>query len=149
MKEQPPVPDPCWLAPGNLFDQDTIRRPTPTALRIKWETFYVSHTCRTLVRRGLLSNPRQVIRVAIRDGSRGDARHLIGVSVLRYGDDLCYPVTPGVQGDAPLGAFVDLAAPSIDGPDGSEVVRAGAQPLLDQLPAQVLEPARVGGRDDD
>jgi hypothetical protein len=29
--------------------------------------------------------------------------------------------------------------------DGSEVVRAGAQPLLDQLPAQVLEPARVGG----
>jgi hypothetical protein len=26
-------------------------------------------------------------------------------------------------------------------------VRAGAQPLLDQLAAQVLEPARVGGRD--
>jgi hypothetical protein len=69
------------------------------------------------------------------DGSRGDAGHLIGVFLLRYGNDLCYPVTSGVQGHAALGAFVDLTAPSVDGLDGSEIVRAGAQSLLDQFSA--------------
>jgi hypothetical protein len=37
----------------------------------------------------------------------------MGVFFLRYGDDLCYPVAPGVQGDATLGALVDLAAPPV------------------------------------
>jgi hypothetical protein len=46
-------------------------------------------------------------------------------------DDLGYPVASGVQGYPSLGALVDLAAPPVDGLYGREVVRAGAQPLLD------------------
>ena len=45
--------------------------------------------------------------------------------LLGQGDDLCYPVAAGVQGYPALGALVDLAAPSVDGLDRSEVVRHG------------------------
>src|SRR5262249_9645630 len=65
--------------------------------------------------------------------------------LLGQDDDLCYPVAAGVEGQPALGGLVDLAAPPVNGLDRSEIVRAGAQPLLDQLPAQVLEPARVRG----
>lgn len=75
--------------------------------------------------------------------------HFVRVLLFRQDDDLCYPIASGVQGHPALGALVDLAAPSVDGLDRSEVVRAGADPLFDELAAEVLQPARVGGRYDD
>jgi hypothetical protein len=52
---------------------------------------------------------------------------------LGAGDDLGYPAPAGVQRYPAFGPLVHLALPSVDRPDGGEVVCAGGQAVLDQL----------------
>ena len=65
----------------------------------------------TLVRRGFLHDPCQVVRVAVGDGPRRDAGNFVGVLLLGQGDDFGHAVAPRVQGRAAFGALVDVALP--------------------------------------
>ena len=63
--------------------------------------------------------------------------------------DLRYSTMASVQRHASLAALVDLPAPAVDRAHRSEVVGARAQAIDDELAAEVFEPFRVRGSDDD
>src|ERR1700746_1330258 len=86
-----------------------------------------------LVRHGLLGDPCQVFRVAVGDGPGRHTWYFVRVFLLGNGNDLCYPVAPRVERCPSFGALADVPAPSVNRPDGREVMRAGTQSQFYQL----------------
>src|SRR5690349_6458329 len=75
---------------------------------------------------GLVGHPLKVVRVTADDRPCGDARNLVRVAFLHALHDRVHQRHARVQGRAPLGSLEDLSAPTVDGPDGCEIVNARA-----------------------
>src|SRR5215468_11596068 len=98
---------------------------------------------------GLFGDPCEVVRVAVDDRSRGYTGDLVGMLAAGACNDLGHSFTAGVQRYPALGPLVYLTLPSVDRPYRGEVVRAGGQAVLDQLPGECVEPVRVRCGDHD
>jgi len=84
-----------------------------------------------MVWRCLRSDPCQVVRVAVSDGSHGDTGHFVRVFLLSQRDDLCHSIAPGVQGYA---ALLATGMPCAD----SSTICARRQVTTDPVPLRMI-----------